>query len=108
MEQLVVTVTNTTFDSMIQSASRPVIVDFWAAWCQPCLRVSPLLSALAQEQPDTLTVAKVNVDEEPELARRFGIQSIPTIIRFDGGKETQRVVGAWPKDQLMTRLGLPA
>lgn len=106
MNTFVLTATDTTFETMIHKATHPVIVDFWAAWCQPCLRVSPLLEALAQERTDALTVAKVNVDEEPELARRFGIQSIPTLIRFDEGKETHRVVGVYPKTHLMARLGL--
>ncbi len=106
MNPFVEIATDTTFDAVIQAATRPVIVDFWAAWCQPCLRVSPILDALAEERADALTVAKVNVDEEPELARRFGIQSIPTLIRFDGGKETHRVIGVYPKSHLLAQLGL--
>jgi len=104
----VITATDTSFDSLISSASQPIVVDFWAPWCQPCLRVSPVLEALAEERPDGLTVAKVNVDDEPALAGRFGIQSIPTLIRFDGGKETRRVIGAYPKAQIISQLGLDA
>ncbi len=108
MENPVITATDTSFDTLISSASKPIVVDFWAPWCQPCLRVSPVLEALAEERPNALTVAKVNVDEEPALAGRFGIQSIPTLIRFDGGKETRRVIGAYPKPQIISQLGLDA
>lgn len=108
MENLVLTATEQTFDAMTQGASKPVIVDFWAPWCQPCLRVSPVLDALAQDRPESLQVAKVNVDEEPGLARRFNVQGIPTILRFDGGKETRRVVGALPKATMLSQLGLDA
>jgi len=108
MEQRVITATTNTFDTLVQQATQPLVVDFWAPWCQPCLRVSPLLDSLAEERADTVTVAKVNVDEEQALAHRFGIQSIPTIIRFDGGQETQRVIGVYSKPQLMARLGIAA
>ena len=106
MKELVVSATTSTFESLIRQATNPVLVDFWAAWCQPCLRVSPLLQSLAEEHSDTLTVLKINVDEEPALACQYGIQSIPTIIRFDGGQETRRVIGALPKSVLVSRLGL--
>ena len=108
MEESVITATATTFDTLIQQATRAVIVDFWAPWCPPCRRVSPLLDALAEERPGTLTVAKVNVDDEPALARRWRIRSIPTLIRFDDGQETHRVSGAYSKVQLMAHLGIGA
>ncbi len=106
MSEFVLTATEETFDHMISTANKPIVVDFWAPWCQPCLRVSPVLDALAGERPEALSVAKVNVDEEPALARRFNVQGIPTIIRFDGGQETHRVVGALPKATMLAQLDL--
>lgn len=105
-ESSVTSVTTATFDAAILATPHPVVVDFWAAWCQPCLRVSPVLEALAAARTDTLTVLKVNVDEESTLARRFNVQSIPTLIRFDAGLETHRTVGALPQAQLVAGLGL--
>jgi thioredoxin 1 len=81
----------------------PLIVDFWAEWCGPCLVVAPLLDRLAQEHPE-LRIAKVNVDEEPRLAADYGISAIPTLIRFDGGKESVRLPGALPYEQLLAAL----
>lgn len=108
MNQFVVHATAATFDTLIQTAATPVIVDFWAPWCQPCIWMSPVLDTVAEERRDTLMVVKVNVDDAPDLARRFGIQSIPTTLRFDDGKETRRVVGTLSKDRLITRMGLGA
>lgn len=102
----VITATDETFNHLVQSNNGTVLVDFWAPWCQPCLRVSPMLDALAEERAATLTVIKVNVDEEPSLANRFGIQSIPTIVRMDHGQETRRVIGAYPKAQFLSQIGL--
>ncbi|AUW92541.1 MAG: thioredoxin [Sulfobacillus thermosulfidooxidans] len=108
MSNAVITATEQSFDALTANATKPLVVDFWAPWCQPCLRVSPVLDALAEERPDAVQVAKVNVDENPGLARRFNVQGIPTILRFDGGKETRRVVGALPKATLLAQLGLNA
>lgn len=102
----VVTVTSDTFQGTIGTAQVPVIVDFWASWCMPCRMISPILEELADAHQGGLMIAKVNVDENPALAEQFGVRSIPTLIRFDSGQETRRVVGALPKTQLTQQLGL--
>jgi thioredoxin 1 len=94
------------FNELIHNSTVPVIVDFWAAWCVPCRMISPILDELMAERDGQLVVAKVNVDEHPTLAAEYGIMSIPTLLRFDNGQETARVVGAMPKAQLLRRLGL--
>jgi thioredoxin 1 len=83
----------------------PMIVDFWAEWCGPCRVVAPLLERLAREHPE-VRIAKVDVDEQPGLAFRYGVSGIPTLIRFDGGVETLRVPGALPYERLVTELGI--
>ncbi|MCL5115761.1 MAG: thioredoxin [Firmicutes bacterium] len=88
------------------NADKPVLVDFWASWCMPCRMVSPILDELAGERQGSLTVAKLNVDENPSIAAQYGVMSIPTIIRFQGGQEVSRVVGALPKAELTRKLGL--
>lgn len=89
------TLTDATFDGEI--ASGPVIVDFWAPWCGPCRMVGPVIEEIAQEHGDTVTVGKVNVDENPAIAQKFGIMSIPTIILFKDGEPAKKVIGARSK-----------
>jgi thioredoxin 1 len=93
-------VTTQNFDEAVLNANRPVLVDFWAEWCGPCRMIAPALEQLAAESADTLTVAKVDIDEAEELAVRYGIASIPTLVLFDGGKEVQRASGAMSKAQI--------
>lgn len=99
-----ITLSASTFDEEINSASTPILVDFWAEWCGPCKLIAPILDEIAAEQEGSLTVAKLNVDEAPDVARRFGVMSIPTMILFDGGEPAKRMVGAKPKEALLGEL----
>jgi thioredoxin 1 len=99
-------VTESTFDQEVLSSEQPVIVDFWAEWCGPCHAVSPVLDRIAEERSDELKLVKVNIDEEPSIAQRYGIASIPTMILFKGGEPAAFAVGAQPKQALERSLGL--
>jgi thioredoxin 2 len=99
----VVDATGETFDAEIR-ASVPAIVDFWAPWCAPCRMIEPVLDDLARDRAGELKVVRVNVDENPELASRFGAMSIPLLVAFRDGEEVERVVGAMPRAQLEQRL----
>ena len=101
-------ITEATFESDVLESERPVIVDFWAEWCGPCHAVSPVLEQIADERQGELTVAKVNIDEQPGLAQRYGVMSIPTIILFKDGKPAAAAIGAQPKGMLEKNLGLSA
>ena len=85
-------------------AKGEVLVDFWATWCGPCRMLAPVLEEVDKELPD-LTIVKVDVDEAPELAAKFGISSIPTLIRFQDGKEGEKTLGFMPKPKLLAFLG---
>lgn len=92
------------FGSKVLEADKPVLVDFWAPWCGPCRMVAPVLEELAGVYADRLTIAKVNTDDNQEVAGRLGIRGIPTLILFSGGREVERIVGALPKAALQARL----
>lgn len=97
-------VNDATFESEVLKSTTPVLVDFWAEWCGPCKMIAPILEEIAVEQGGSVQVAKVNVDEAPELARRFEVMSIPTLILFADGQPATRIVGAKSKSQLLKEL----
>jgi len=99
-----VTVTDGSFSTDVLSSSTPVLVDFWATWCGPCKMIAPVLEEIASEKAGELTVAKLDVDANPETMRSFGVQSIPTLILFKNGEPVKRVVGAKGKAALLREL----
>jgi thioredoxin 1 len=100
----IVNLSTNTFDETVVSSDKPVVVDFWAEWCGPCKVVAPILGELATELEGNVTFAKVNVDDNPELAMRYNVMSIPTLLVFSGGEVHKRLVGAKGKSQLLQEL----
>ncbi|MDO0916713.1 thioredoxin [Streptomyces sp. DT2A-34] len=97
-------VTDATFTDDVLLSDKPVLVDFWAAWCPPCRAVAPILDQLATEHADKIEIVKLNIDENPETAAQYGITSIPTMKVFQGGKAVKTVVGALPKPAIEAEL----
>ena len=101
---MVTVITKDNFQAEVLQSDKPVLVDFWAAWCGPCKMLSPVVDQIAEENPD-IKVGKINVDDEPELAGQFGVMSIPTLLVFKDGKIAGQSVGVRPKDFSLGMLG---
>ena len=93
-------ITAENYENEVLNSNKPVLLDFWAAWCGPCKMVSPLVDEIALENAD-IKVGKINVDEQPELAAKFGVMSIPTLVVIENGKEVNRSIGAMPKANIL-------
>ena len=98
------TVTDGTFAAEVERSPIPVLVDAWAAWCGPCRMIAPVIDELATELSGRVKVAKLNVDENPAMASRFGLRSIPTLLVMKGGREVDRLIGVQPKQEILRRL----
>ncbi|MCF7809896.1 thioredoxin [bacterium] len=99
-----ITLTEQDFDEVINKSDIPVLVDFWAPWCGPCRFIGPVISEIADEQQGKVKVGKLNVDDHPGIAQRFGITGIPTIMLFKNGNAVERMVGALPKNMLEAQI----
>ena len=98
-----ININNHNFQSEVINSDKPVLLDFWAPWCGPCRMVVPMVEEVARERPD-IKVGKINVDENPELAARFGIMSIPTLVAMENGKIVNQAMGARPKNAILAML----
>ncbi|MHB8437731.1 MAG: thioredoxin [Acidimicrobiales bacterium] len=104
MSEAITQLTDATFDEHVKGSDTPVLVDFWAEWCGPCKQITPVLEEIAQEQAGKVSVAKLNIDENLDITRRFEVMSIPTLILFKDGEPQVRVVGARGKAQLVQEI----
>ncbi|MCO5176035.1 MAG: thioredoxin [Thermomicrobiales bacterium] len=99
-----VDVTDATFDTEVINADTPVLVDFWASWCGPCRIVGPILEEIATEKDGKLKIAKVNIDENNQMAAQLGISSIPTMILYKNGQPVEKIIGAYPKPRILEKV----
>lgn len=100
MSERVKDVTDNSFEHEVLESEKPVLVDFWAAWCAPCRMLAPTVEAIAEQYSESAAVVKLNVDDNPSTAEAYGIRGIPTLILFSGGKEVERVIGATSKESI--------
>ena len=104
MSEFTIDVNDKNFESVVMNSDKPVLVDFWAEWCGPCKMLTPTINALAEEYKDTSSVVKINVDDSPAIATKYGIRSIPSILLFNNGDVVEQRVGAVSKDELASML----
>ena len=104
MSEFTIDVNDENFESVVMNSDKPVLVDFWAEWCGPCKMLTPTINALAEEYKDTSSVVKINVDDSPTIATKYGIRSIPSILLFNNGDVVEQRVGAVSKDELASML----
>ena len=104
MSEFTIDVNEENFDSVVINSDKPVLVDFWAEWCGPCKMLTPTIEALAEEYKDTSSIVKINVDDSPAIATKYGIRSIPSILLFNNGDVVEQRVGAVSKDELASML----
>ena len=104
MAEGILTLTDATFDEQVGASSTPVLVDLWAEWCGPCKMIAPVLEEISKDQEGRLTIGKLNIDDNPDVARRFDVMSIPTLLLFKDGELVHRMIGAKGKNQLMMEL----
>lgn len=94
-------ITDSSFETDVLKSEEPVLVDFWAEWCGPCRMIAPALEEISGEMSGAVKIAKLNIDENPNIAVRYGVRSIPTLILFQGGKQAATLVGAYPKGKMV-------
>ena len=99
-----VAVSDASFDTEVVKAQQPVLVDFWAEWCGPCRMIAPILENIAEEYVGSLKITKLDVDNNPQTAMKFGVQSMPTMILFKDGQAVERIIGYMPKERLLSRI----
>ena len=100
----ITTLSDQTFDEEVNGSTEPILVDFWAEWCGPCKLIAPVLEEIAGEHQGRIRIGKLNVDDNPDVARRFGVMSIPTLLLFQEGELKKRMIGAKGKGQLLQEL----
>jgi len=104
MSEGIIQLTDANFDSEISNSSLPILVDFWAVWCGPCKMIAPELEKLLEEENTVLRIGKLNVDENRDIAIRYGITSIPTLLLFKNGEVAKKIIGAMPKDKILAEI----